>query len=92
MSSTRRTDAERLAVLENEVQNIKAVVSRSELKIDDLAVKIDDNFARKNDLKEVQVDLEAIKNSRTTEKWLTRLLLTASVILNVIAVYELFNR
>ena len=70
--------------------------------MDRLIEKIDDNFVKHSEIKSLEKEFEkrfdglekkfaSIAESRNNEKWVIRLLLAISVIVNIIGLYEIFN-
>ena len=71
-------------------------------KIETLVTKIDDNFVKHSEVAALEEDIDkrfktiddrlgkAIE-AKSTEKWVMRILLTISAIVNIVGVYELFN-
>ena len=93
---------ERLAVLETKVAGIETRSERIEGKIDKLADKIDHNFVRYTEIKELEKDIDSrfdrlektvtdAVNDKTNERWVMRLLLAVSVIVNIVGVYNIFT-
>jgi len=96
------SEGERLAVLETKVNNIEKTTTDTSQKLDRLIEKIDDNFVKHSEIKSLEEEIDQrfksmndkltkVADAKTTEKWVLRILLTISVIVNVVGVYELFN-
>lgn len=96
------SEGERLAVLETKVNNIEKTTTDTSQKLDRLIEKIDDTFVKHSEIKSLEEEIDQrfkslndklskVSDAKTTEKWVLRILLTISVIVNIVGVYELFN-
>lgn len=89
------SDNERLAAVEVKVQNVQEGVYRVEDKVSEISKKLDDGYVRKGDfekeIRELNNEIQSIKAKKTMIQVVTAGLLMLSLMLNTIAVYQLFT-